>query len=122
MNLDYVIQIILDGDIAKKRIIGRRLCAHDNSHSNNIFIDVIKPAEKGGKLACHVCGCEQLAIRADDQDEAAIDKRLNVYFDTKTGTLAAVNYFKARMKVFEVYSLSEVQETSEHMMELLSCS
>lgn len=74
------------------------------------------------KLACHVCGCEQLAIRVDDQDEAAIDKRLSIYFDTKTGTLAAVNYFKARMKVFEVYGLSGVKETSENLMRVLACS
>jgi len=122
INLDFVIEIIIDRDTAKKRIMGRRLCAHENSHPNNIYIDAIRPVEKHGALACHVCGCENLAIRGDDQDEAIIDKRLNIYFDTKMGTLAAVNYFKARMKVFEVYSLSEVQETSEHMMELLSCS
>jgi len=46
MGLDYVIEIVLDREIAKKRIMGRRLCAQDNNHPNNIYIDAIKPAEK----------------------------------------------------------------------------
>jgi adenylate kinase len=117
-----VIEIVLDGDTAKKRIMGRRLCASDNNHPNNIYIDAIRPAEKDGRLVCHVCGCKTLTIRADDQDEAAIDKRLDIYFDTKTGTLAAVNYFKTRMKVLEMYSLSGVEETSENLMKVLVCS
>jgi adenylate kinase len=97
INLDFVIQIVLDRDTAKTRIMGRRLCASDNSHPNNTHIEAIRPAEKDGKLVCRVCGCVTLTMRADDQDEAAIDKRLSIYFDTKTGTLAAVNYFKTRM-------------------------
>jgi adenylate kinase len=122
INLDFVIEIVLDRDTAKKRIMGRRLCASDNNHPNNIYIDAIRPAEKDGRLVCRVCGCKTLTIRADDQDEAAIDKRLSIYFDIKKGTLAAVNYFKTRMKVLEVYSLSRVEETSENLMKVLVCS
>ena len=98
MKLDYVIEILLDREIAKKRIMGRRLCANDNNHPNNIYIEAIKPAEKDGKPVCRVCGCEKLTARADDQDEAAIDKRHGIYYDTKTGTLAAVRYFKERVQ------------------------
>ncbi len=122
INLDFVIEIVLDRDTAKKRIMGRRLCASDNNHPNNIYIDAIRPAEKDGRLVCRVCGCKTLTIRADDQDEAAINKRLSIYFDIKKGTLAAVNYFKTRMKVLEVYSLSRVEETSENLMKVLVCS
>ena len=53
----------------------------------------IKPVEKDGKLVCRVCGGD-LNARADDQDEDAIDKRHNIYYDETTGTMAAVNYFK----------------------------
>ena len=116
MKLDYVIEIILDREIAKKRIMGRRLCATDNNHPNNIFIDAIKPAEKDGKLVCRVCGCDKLTARADDQDEAAIDKRHGIYYDTKTGTLAAVNYFKARAKVIEVDGAPGVKEVSQALL------
>jgi len=35
MNLDYVLEIELDRDIAKERIMGRRLCANDNNHPNH---------------------------------------------------------------------------------------
>lgn len=102
INLDYVIEIDLDRDIAKKRIMGRRLCKTDNNHPNNIHIDAIKPAEKDGKTVCRVCGCEDMSTRADDQDTGAIDKRHGIYYDAKTGTLAAVNYFKQRAKVISV--------------------
>ncbi len=89
IQLDIVIEIVLDRDIAKKRIMGRRLCVTDNNHPNNIYIDAIKP--NGNK--CRVCGGD-LKSRSDDQDEAAIDKRHNIYYDAKTGTTAAINYFK----------------------------
>ncbi len=116
MKLDYVIEIVLDREIAKKRIMGRRLCATDNNHPNNIFIDAIKPAEKDGKLVCRVCGCDKLTARADDQDEAAIDKRHGIYYDEKSGTLAAVNYFKARVKVLDVDGAPGVKEVSQALL------
>ena len=89
MALDIVIEMILDREIAKNRIMGRRLCVNDNNHPNNIYIDAIKPDD--GK--CRVCGGE-LKTRDDDQDESAINKRHNIYYDTETGTLAAAYYFK----------------------------
>ena len=89
ITIDIVIEMALDRQIAKDRIMGRRLCANDNNHPNNIFIDAIKP--NGDK--CRVCGGE-LSARSDDQDEAAIDQRHNIYYDTKTGTLAGCNYYK----------------------------
>jgi adenylate kinase len=87
--LDVVIEMVLDRQIAKNRIMGRRLCANDNNHPNNIFIDAIKP--DGDK--CRVCGGE-LKARSDDQDEDAIDKRHNIYYDTDTGTTAAILFYK----------------------------
>jgi len=116
MKLDYIIEIVLDREIAKKRIMGRRLCATDNNHPNNIFIDAIKPAEKDGNLVCRVCGCDKLTARADDQDEVAIDKRHGIYYDEKSGTLAALNYFKARVKVLEVDGAPGVKEVSQALL------
>lgn len=89
VKLNYVIEILLPREVAKNRIMGRRLCKNDNNHPNNIFIDAIKP--NGDK--CRVCGGE-LSSRADDQDEDAIDKRHNIYYDANTGTLAASYYYK----------------------------
>ncbi len=120
MKLDSVIEIVLDRETAKKRIMGRRLCANDNNHPNNIFIEAIKPIEKDGKLICRVCGCDQLTARADDQDEAAIDKRHGIYYDTDTGTLAAVRYFKDRARVLEIDGTPGVKEVSSALLAKLS--
>jgi len=89
ITLDVVIDMVLDRQIAKNRIMGRRLCVNDNNHPNNIYIDAIKP--DGDK--CRVCGGE-LKARSDDQDEAAIDQRHNIYYDTETGTMAGCNFYK----------------------------
>jgi len=87
--LDVVIDMLLDREIAKGRIMGRRLCANDNNHPNNVNIDAIEP--DGDK--CRVCGGD-LKTRSDDQDEEAIDQRHNIYYDTETGTTAGMIYFK----------------------------
>ena len=89
MKLDYVVEILLPRSTARDRIMGRRLCVNNNNHPNNIFIDAIKP---NGDV-CRVCGGE-LKTRADDQDEAAINKRHDIYYDEVNGTLAAAYYFK----------------------------
>ncbi len=89
MSLDIVVEILLDREIAKNRIMGRRLCVNDNNHPNNIYIDAIKP--DGDK--CRVCGGD-LNTRDDDQDENAINKRHAIYYDSDTGTLASAYYFR----------------------------
>ena len=93
VKLDYVIEILLPREVAKNRIMGRRLCANDPNHPNNIFIDAIKP--DGDK--CRVCGGD-LTARSDDQDEDAIDKRHNIYYNTEDGTLAAAYFYKDKAK------------------------
>ncbi|OHD66486.1 MAG: adenylate kinase [Spirochaetes bacterium RBG_13_51_14] len=125
IKLDYVIEIVLDRENAKNRIMGRRLCANDNNHPNNIFIDAIKPAEKGGEIVCRVCG-GALSARSDDQDEVAINKRHVIYYDIKKGTLAAVEYFKKLSndhkgipKIIELDGKPGVKEVSEELMKKL---
>jgi adenylate kinase len=118
MDLDTVIEIVLDRQIAKNRIMGRRLCVNDNNHPNNVYIDAIKP--NGDK--CRVCGGD-LKTRSDDQDEEAIDKRHNIYYDENKGTMAAINYFKAisaknngNPKVIEVDGRPGVKEVSNELL------
>ena len=120
MDLDYVIEIVLDREIAKLRIMGRRLCVNDNNHPNHIAFDAIKPVEKDGKLVCRICGGD-LITRPDDQDEAAINKRHNIYYDDKTGTMAAVNFFKTLEgpKVISVDGTGSISEVSEKIMKEL---
>ena len=89
MPFDIVVEITLDREISKNRIMGRRVCGKDNNHPNNIYIEAILPV--AGR--CRICGGE-LNTRADDQDEDVIDKRHDIYYDTETGTLASAYYFK----------------------------
>jgi len=89
MALDFVVEIDLDKNVAKDRIMGRRLCKNDNNHPNNVAIAAIKPE---GTI-CRVCGGE-LSTRPDDMDEAAIAKRHAIYYDKLNGTLAAAQYFR----------------------------
>lgn len=58
MKLDYVVEIDLPRNIARDRIMGRRVCKNDGNHPNNIFIDAIKP---NGDV-CRVCGGELTAV------------------------------------------------------------
>ena len=117
-----MIEIVLPRDVAKLRITGRRLCVNDNNHPNHIAFDAIKPVEKDGKIICRVCGGD-LKTRADDQDDAAIDKRHDIYYDDKTGTMAAVNYFKGlggNTKVISVDGRPSIGEVSEALMKQLA--
>jgi adenylate kinase len=121
IRLDIVIEIVLDRQIAKKRIMGRRLCVNDNNHPNNIYIEAIKP--NGDK--CRVCGGD-LKSRPDDQDEAAIDKRHDIYYDTETGTVAAINYFKdlsakgdGNPKIIELDGEPGVKDVSSELLSKL---
>jgi adenylate kinase len=120
MSLDYVIEITLDRQVAKNRIMGRRLCVNDPNHPNNVFIDAIKP--DGDK--CRVCGGE-LKTRSDDQDEAAIDKRHDIYYDTETGTLAAAYFYKdlakqGKTKYIELDGSGDIQSIKQKLADQLS--
>ncbi|GAB6176660.1 adenylate kinase [Desulfobaculum senezii] len=119
VKLDYVIEILLPREVAKARIMGRRLCANDPNHPNNVGIPVIAP--DGDK--CRVCGGE-LTARADDQDEDAIDKRHNIYYDTETGTLAAAYYYKnkadsAGFKYIELNGEGSIDEIKQYLISQL---
>ncbi|ETR71525.1 MAG: adenylate kinase [Candidatus Magnetoglobus multicellularis str. Araruama] len=116
MDLDIVVELELDREIAKNRIMGRRICQTDNNHPNNIFIDAIKP---NGDI-CRVCSGE-LKTRSDDQDEAAISKRHDIYYDTNTGTLAAAYYFKNKgdVKYVTLDGKPGVKEVSEELLSKL---
>lgn len=93
ISLDYVVEIELPREVAKKRIMGRRLCKANNNHPNNINIPAICPTND----KCRICGSE-LTKRSDDQDEAAINKRHDIYYDDKQGTMAAANFYKQLAK------------------------
>lgn len=119
MKLDYVVEIKLPREIAKKRIMGRRLCVVNNNHPNNAGIPAIAP--NGDK--CRVCGGELIA-RSDDQDEAAINKRHDIYYDDKNGTLAAAHFFKklagdGKTKYIELNGEGSIDSIRDHLLSQL---
>ena len=119
IRLDYVVEIKLPRKIAKERIMGRRLCAKDNNHPNNIHIDAIRP--NGDK--CRVCG-GALSARSDDQDEEAINNRHDIYYDGNSGTLAAAYYFKdlaaeGRTRYIELDGEGGIDEIKEQLLSRL---
>ena len=121
MHLDYVVEILLPRQVAKNRIMGRRICAVNNNHPNNIFIDAIKP--EGDK--CRVCG-GALSARADDQNEEAINKRHDIYYNDVDGTLAAAHYFKKlagqepRMTYIELNGEGSIDSIRETLLSRLN--
>ncbi|WP_165175400.1 adenylate kinase [Desulfovibrio sp. ZJ369] len=120
LTLDYVVEILLPRETAKNRIMGRRLCKENNNHPNNIFIDAIKP--DGDK--CRVCGGE-LSSRSDDQDEAAINKRHDIYYNTQDGTLAAAYFFKklageGKTKYIELNGEGSIDSIKETLLSKLA--
>jgi adenylate kinase len=120
IDVDVLIEIILEREIAKKRIMGRRICLNDNNHPNNINIEAIKP--DGDR--CRICGGE-LKKRDDDQDEAAIDQRHGIYYDSKKGTRAAIQYFKDLSNrrgipaIVELNGRNSVEEVTKELIEKL---
>lgn len=119
VKLDYVVEILLPREIAKNRITGRRICKANPNHPNNINIDAIKPDSDH----CRVCGAE-LSKRADDQDESAINKRHDIYYDDKKGTLAAAKFFKdlataGETKYIELNGEGSIDSIKETLLEKL---
>jgi adenylate kinase len=120
IDADVLIEIILDREIAKKRIMGRRLCVNDNNHPNNINIEAIRP--NGDR--CRICGGE-LRKRDDDQDEVAIDKRHDIYYDPENGTIAAVTFYKdlsnknGTPAIVELDGKNSVEEVKKELIEKL---
>jgi adenylate kinase len=123
IDVDVLIEIILEREIAKKRIMGRRICLNDNNHPNNINIEAIKP--DGDR--CRICGGE-LKKRDDDQDEAAIDQRHGIYYDSRNGTRAAIQYFKDLSNkrgipaIVELDGRNSVEEVTKELIEKLGNS
>ena len=120
VKLNFVIEILLPREVAKNRIMGRRLCKNDNNHPNNIFIDAIKP---NGDV-CRVCG-GALSSRSDDQDEGAINKRHDIYYNTTDGTLAAAYFYKdlagaGKTKYIELNGEGSIDSIKETLLSKLA--
>ncbi|MEK7484208.1 MAG: nucleoside monophosphate kinase, partial [Planctomycetota bacterium] len=123
IQLGYLIEIKLDRAIAKARLIGRRVCQKDPNHPNNLNIPELQPVEKNKTFFCRVCQ-SALTTRADDIDEKAIDKRHDIYYDTKNGTLAAIFWMKSKLKstpckMIELDGAPSVEKVTQQLEKVL---
>jgi len=98
INLDFVVEIVLDRPIVRKRILGRRVCGKDGNHPNNVSVEALNPLMKADGLYCRVCG-SQCSQRTDDIDEKAVDKRHDIYYSS---TMEAVGFLKTRAKHIQI--------------------
>ncbi len=116
ITLNYVIELCLEREVARERIKGRRICENFSHHPNNISAKAIEPI--CGK--CRVCG-GNLKTRLDDQDESAINKRHDIYYDVSKGTLAAAHYFKsqASLKYIAVNADKSIEDISIEILRAL---
>ena len=70
------------------------------------------------------CGAE-LSARSDDQDENAINKRHDIYYNTTDGTLAAAYFFKkladeGKTKYIELNGEGSIDSIKETLLSKLS--
>ncbi|MCK5813558.1 MAG: hypothetical protein KAH03_04835 [Cocleimonas sp.] len=85
----------------------------------NCWVALFRKAKQANPTY-RVCGGE-LSGRADDQDEGAINKRHDIYYDETTGTMAVVNYFKnTDSAVIAVDGSKAIKEISEEIMAQIS--
>jgi adenylate kinase len=126
LKVDYIIEIELDRESAKKRIMGRRICLSDPTHPNNLYMDGFKPLIQNNRELCQVCK-GNLHAREDDLNESSIDKRHKIYYDERDGTKAAVNWLKNNAqqcgtKMLTIDGRPRVADVSRKLLNKLDCT
>lgn len=89
-----------------RRLTGRRICKHCQESYHIVFNP---PAEAG---ICDKCG-GLLYQRDDDKDEAAVARRLQVYFDE---TAPVVEWYRSRGLLAEVQGTGPIQAVYQSIM------
>ena len=95
ISLGYIIILDLDKEIAKKRIIGRKVCPNCGA----VFNDLLEDSKPKQNDICDNCQ-NQLIKRADD-NETTFEARFQKYINQ---TAPIINYYKQNHKVYYVNS------------------
>ena len=86
-NLDMVINLQVDKELLRERIVGRRICG--NKACNTPYhVTLAKPKKDN---ICDVCGSP--LIQRTDDTEALVSQRLNAYYEQ---TAPLIEYYKDR--------------------------
>lgn len=103
--LDYVIYVTLPIEESIRRISGRRVCELDGKTYN---IHTMSPEESKY--------CEGHLVQREDDTEAAIKKRLDIFYDE---TLKVINHFRQKGKVLEVDGMGTPGEVFQRIKDQL---
>ena len=109
MKLDAAIEMKVDDEALVERISGRFACAN----CGKIYHDRFEPPKKPG--VCDVCGGTEF-IRRDDDNEATVRSRLEVY---NRQTAPLVDYYGSQGKLRTVDGMASMDEVSEAIEEVL---
>lgn len=111
IDMGIAINMTLKDELLKQRIIGRRVCK-DCGAIYNVYSDneQFKPKKEG---VCNKCGGP--LYQRDDDNEEAMKKRINTYFEVTT---PIIDYYKEKGILYEVDS-TDSDKTFEEVVKIL---
>ena len=109
-DLGVVINITIDKELLKERIIGRRICK-DCGAIYNVYNPEFKPKVEG---VCDKCGGE-VYQRADDNEES-MNTRIKTYFEV---TAPVIEYYNKKGVLKTVDSGKGTEETFKEIEKIL---
>lgn len=108
-KIDAVIELKVDDEALKARIVGRYSCGQCGA----VYHDTAKPTKKPG--VCDVCGATDMKRRADDTEEALRTRMLAYYRDTSP----LIGYYYAKGQLQSVDGLAPMEEVAAALAALL---
>lgn len=108
-SIDAVIEIKVDDEVLKTRIVGRYTCGQ----CGEVYHDTNRPTKASG--VCDVCGSTNLKRRADDTEEALRTRMLAYYRDTSP----LIGYYYAKGQLTSVDGLAEMDDVARAFAKVL---
>ena len=108
-SLDCVIEIKVDDEALKHRIVGRFTCGNCGA----VYHDTNHPTKVPG--VCDVCGSTNMKRRADDTEEALRIRMLAYYRDTSP----LIGYYYAKGQLVSVDGLAEMDAVAAAVSKVL---
>ncbi|MEO5613753.1 MAG: adenylate kinase [Cypionkella sp.] len=107
--LDAVIEIKVDDEALKARIVGRYTCGNCGA----VYHDTNHPTKLAG--TCDVCGSHDMKRRADDTEDALRTRMLAYYRDTSP----LIGYYYAKGQLSAVDGLAEMDAVAGAIAKVL---
>jgi adenylate kinase len=108
-TLDAVIEIRVDDEVLKQRIVGRYTCGNCGA----VYHDTNHPTKVAG--VCDTCGGTNMKRRADDTEEALRTRMLAYYRDTSP----LIGYYYAKGQLSTVDGLAEMDAVASAVSKVL---